>query len=75
MCCHRERSTVGMNMTSGAVMMTECNPQAVRTREIPLSVDHYDGSMAHIWNTGIREVHVQCVGLSGALCTRGSTSA
>ena len=62
-------------MTSGAVMVTECNPQAVRTREIPISVDDYDVFMEHIRNTGIREVHVQCVGLSGALCTHGSTSA
>ena len=62
-------------MTSGAVMMTECNPQAVRTREGPISVDDYDALMAHIRNTGIKDVHVQCVGLSGALCTRGSTSA
>ena len=62
-------------MPSGAVMMTECDPQVVRTRERPISVDHYDVFMAHIRNTGMSEVSVKCAELSPALCTRGSTTA
>ena len=62
-------------MTTGAVMVTECNPQIVRTREGPIALDDHDVLMAHIQNTVMSEVSVKCAELSPALCTRGSTTA
>ena len=75
MCCHRESSTLGMNMTSGAVMTTECNPLAVRTREAPIALEDHNVLMRHVRNTRMSEVYVKCVGLPPALCTRGTTTA
>ena len=75
MCCHRESSTVGRNMTTGAVMVTECDPQIVRSREGPIALDDHDVLMAHIRNTGMSDVSVKCAELPPALCTRGRTTA
>ena len=74
MCCHREISTLRMKMTSGAVIITECNPQAVRTREGPIALDDHNVLMGHVQNTRMSEPCVKCVGLPRALCTHGITT-